>query len=108
MKVKKTKEEKFEELINDLYTGDYSVKLILDGSFKRIEFYNSKGEWLINYNQKIGCTCIRYSLIWSVFDKEYDMKYEEIQQFIKDMLLTHLKIEGTTPLYNLLQFFRSC
>ncbi len=95
--MKVTKEERFKELIDCLYTGDYPVKITLDGSFKRIEFYNSKGDWLFDYNQRNGYTWIRWSLIWSVFEKEYDMEYDEIELFMKDMLLTHLKIKETTP-----------
>ncbi len=95
--MEKSKEERFRELINDLYTGDYPVKITLDGSFKRIVFYNSKNEWLINYNQKTGYTYIRWVYIWSVFEKEYSMKYKDIEVFVKDMLLTHLKINETTP-----------
>ncbi len=93
-----TKEERFKELISDLYTGDYSVDIIVDGSLKNIEWFNSKGEWLIHYDEEGGYTDIRYHRIWSVFQKEYDMKYDDIQQFMKDMLFTHLKIKETTPI----------
>ena len=93
----KTKEERFKELINDLYTRDYSVKITLNGYYRRIEWFNSDGKWLIDYNQENGWTDISYDRIWSVFEKEHNMKYNDIQQFMSIMLLTHLKIKGTTP-----------
>ncbi len=93
----KTKEEGFRELINDLYIGDYSIEITLDGSFKRIEIFNQKGEQLIDYDQKTRWTDISYDIIWLIFYKEYEMNYSDIKLFMKDMLLTHFKIKGTTP-----------
>ena len=92
-----SKEERFRELIDCLYTGDYSVEIRVNGQIKRIKFYNSKGQWLIDYNEENGCAWISYNRIWSVFYKEYNMKYHETQSFMKDMLLMYLKIMGTTP-----------
>ncbi len=102
----KTKEERFLELIGDLYTGDYSIEVTLDKTLKIITFYNSKNEWLIKHDQKNGYTCIKWSLIWLVFEKEYDMKYNDIESFMKDMLLTNLKIEGTTPRTSYCRIFK--
>ncbi len=90
----KTKEERFRELIVDLYTGDYSVKISIDGFPNRIEILDSKERWLIYYRDYFGCTFIRHSLIWSIFEKEYDMNYNEVRQFMKDMLLMYLKIKS--------------
>ncbi len=92
----KSKEEMFLELIDDLYTGEYSVEITLEGRFKKIEFFNSKGEWFIDYHQEIKLVYISYNRIWSVFEKEYNMKYDEVKRFMKEMLLTRLKIKETT------------
>ncbi len=31
------------ELINDLFIGDYSIEVTMDGSLNRFEVYNSEG-----------------------------------------------------------------
>lgn len=85
------------ELINDLFIGDYSIEVTMDGSLNRFEVYNSEGQWLIDYNQKNGLTWISYWRIWLVFKIEYDMEYNDVEVFMKYMLLTHLKIEKTIP-----------
>ncbi len=91
----KTKEERFIELIDDLYTGDYSVKITLDGSFKKVELFDSKGEWTIDYNQKTGWAWINYARIWSIFKDEYNMEQEDIKQFMQYVLLKYFKINKT-------------
>ncbi len=94
--MEKAKEDRFRELINDLYTESYPVKII-DEKSNTIEFYNSKGKWLIYHNQKNGATCISYERIWLIFYKEYNLKFEEIQLFMKNMLFKHFNIKETTP-----------
>ncbi len=91
----KKKEERFLELICDLYTGEYSVEITLEGRFKNFDLLNSKRKWLINYNQKLGITWISYYRIWSVFEKDFEMNKHEIQSFMKDMLSKHFKVQET-------------
>ncbi len=97
MNFMKTKEERFKELIDCLYTGDYSIEIALDGKFKNFEIFNSKEQTLIEYNQKNKLLWVRKSLIWSVFEKEYNMKHDKIRAFMQKMLLVHLKINDLIP-----------
>ena len=89
-----TKEDKFKELIDG-----YKVVIFSDSKIDVINYFNSQDEWLINYNKKNVYTYIRWKYIWSVFKEEYNMNYNEIQAFIKDMLLIHFKLRGVTPRY---------
>ncbi len=95
----KTKEERFRELINDLYTGEYSVEISLN-KFRAIEINNSKYQWHIIYEKDRGIVFIGMKL-WLVFEDEYSMKYNDIKSFMKDMLLTHFKIKGKKPVKNI-------
>ncbi len=97
--MKKLKEDRFKELIDCLYTGDYSVDITLDGRFRKFDFYDLKGEWLMYYNQKHNnYIVIRWLHIWSIFEDEYSMNYIEIRQFIKDMLLINFRIKNMKPI----------
>ncbi len=77
--------------------GDYSIEMILDGGqIKRIIFYNLKREWLIDYDQE-GLTRICFDRMWLIFGSEYNMEYNDIQRFMKTMLLKCFKIKNAKP-----------
>ena len=40
---------------------------------------------------------VRYSLVWSVLRNKYFMEIQEIQSFIKKILINYLKLEDFTP-----------
>ncbi len=88
----KTKEERFKELINDLFIGDYSVEITLDGQFKEIKYIDSEGDWLIDHVEKIKVVAIFYDKIWSVFEKEYGMNYNEVELLMNNLALKYFKI----------------
>lgn len=60
-------------------------------------FYK-EGRRQFDYNTKNGYLLCRYSSIWSVFEKEYYMKYDDIQSLIKNLVEEHFKCKGVTPL----------
>ncbi len=84
----KTKEKRFVELMNI-----DNIKVFSDSFPHRIFYYNKNGEWIMKYNKRFGCTWICYN-IWSVFEKEYDMIYIEIQDFFKKMLFKYFNQEN--------------
>ena len=88
----KTKEERFIELMRG-----HSVQISSNTKLARIIWFDIDGKWLIVYNQKSYYTQIYKYRIWYIFVQEFDMKYEDIQSFMKDMLFKHFKIKGTTP-----------
>src|SRR3972149_4743796 len=40
---------------------------------------------------------VRFDLIWSVFEDKYKFSYSKTQSFIKDVLETHIRLNGYTP-----------
>ena len=81
----------------------YKMVILSDSKLDIINYYNLQGEWLMEYNKKRGHTWISYWYIWSVFEKKYNMNYNEIEQFMKNMMLIHFKIKETTPIANLVK-----
>lgn len=49
------------------------------------------------YNTKNGYLWCRYSSIWSVFEKEYNMRYDDIRSLIKIQVEEHFRCKGVTP-----------
>jgi len=95
--MKKTKEERLKELLDKLFV-EYFISLQSNQSPKDfIIYYNSKKEWLIIHDKNSGITDINYQDIWSIFEKEYNMKYKNIQSFIKNELLIPLNLIETMP-----------
>src|SRR6185312_13406832 len=53
--------------------------------------------YLWEYNSKSGCLWLSYNNIWSVFEREYHMKYNEIRSFIKNEVETTFNCTDVTP-----------
>ena len=69
------KEDRFLELIDDLEVKNYPDSVFLfKGDFFLFEQDSKNDRFWVNYYE-----------IWSVFESEYHMNYEEIQSFIKYM-----------------------
>ena len=60
-------------------------------------FYFKNGCILFEYNGKNGYFHCQYDGFWSVFEREYHMKYQQIQAFIKNGVEEHFKFKVTTP-----------
>ena len=52
----------------------------------------------IEHDLKIVNFRFNYEKIWSVFESKFDMKYNDIQHFMKCMVEKHLKMKVCTPL----------
>ena len=64
-----------------------------------IIFEDSEG-YVVMYNRKNSYLYVDYTIIWSVFEKQYCMKYKDIQTFITNMMLKHLNWRPETPIAN--------
>jgi hypothetical protein len=53
--------------------------------------------FVVIYNRKNNWFYVDYINIWSVFEKQYNMNYTDIQLFITNMMLKHLKWRPSTP-----------
>ncbi len=89
----KSKEERFRELIDDLFTGDYSIHFSKNVFPNRLIILNSKDKFLIDFDQKTGFIWISYKIIWKMFENEYNMSYSEIEHFIREQLFKYFKIK---------------
>jgi len=92
-------EEKIQELIDSLFI-DFFIKIISNKSPKEyITIYNKDKQWLINHRGELGITSINYNYIWIFFEKKYEnkMSYIDIQNLIKEKLLSIFKIYKTVP-----------
>ena len=60
-------------------------------------FFFKEDEYQFEYDTANGHLWCRYSSIWTVFEKEYSMKYNDIQSLIKNQVEEHFKCKGVTP-----------
>ena len=88
----KSKEERFWELILKTDSIKINKQKYPDSTFG---FVGDKFLW--QYDSKNQYLWLSYPLLWSVFKKEYNLKYEDIQSFIKFEVEEHFKCKGVTP-----------
>ena len=60
-------------------------------------FYIKNDKILFQQEMKNKYFWVEYDFIWSIFESKYGLNYTETQAFIKDVLETHIKLEGYTP-----------
>ena len=89
-KTKITPEQRFLELIQGL-------EIRLDPKYPdSILFFKKKISFVeLDFKNKI--IWLRYSDFWSVFENEYRLNYDEIQELTKGLLEKHFKLKGFTP-----------
>jgi hypothetical protein len=51
----------------------------------------------IKQDLKNAAFWFNYDRIWSIFESNFEMKHNDIQFFMNDMLEKHFKMSGTTP-----------
>ena len=83
-----SKEERFLQLIDGL-----TVKI--DQKKYPNSVFLFKGNHFYFEIEKTYIWCSYYK-VWSVFEKEYEMEYADVQVFIKDQLEEHFKIKDLT------------
>jgi hypothetical protein len=84
----------FRELTKDL--TEYKLD---NGGFV---WKNRKENWILSQDEqdlKNGVIWIDYFKIWSVFEKEFNMNYKQIQEFTKERLLLDRKIRVNRTAY---------
>jgi hypothetical protein len=75
-----------------------------NGCETRFDFSKSESVFLLKNNEvwfeqdlKYGYLWCHHVKIWSVFETEFGMNYEQIQAFIKDLLERRFKLGSLTP-----------
>ena len=81
-------EKRFIELMNGL-----TIKLVDNG----IIYYIGE-DWIVNQDVKNKIVYFSYYRFWSFFEKEFELKFDDIQSFTTDMVKKHLNCEGFTTL----------
>ena len=74
----------------------------LDGSSIKIDFKKhidhiflvKDNKILFDHDLENGYLWCNYELVWSVFEKEYSLDYDEIQLLIKNMMKRYFKLES--------------
>ncbi len=62
-----------------------------------IFYMNSKGDWIFEQDNKNDVFYVRYDIVWSILQSEYNIKGSEIQEFIKYMVEEAFKQRVSTP-----------
>ena len=81
----------------------------LNDNFKDLErvingdktiYYNKKGEWVFYYYQdrENGHVWFSYLGLFKIFEKEFSLKYREIQELLEEWLELTYNLKGLTPL----------
>ena len=86
----KTKEERFWQLFNGVIKEDKEKHP--DSIFS----FTKEGEFLWQYNSKNKRCWMSWKSIWSVFETEFNMSYQETQDFTSSLLEKHFKCKGLT------------
>lgn len=58
-------------------------------------FFFKDDKWMVEIVKSIAW--FRYSGFWDVFEGEFSMQSNDVQQFLRDMLKKHFKMKGLTP-----------
>ena len=58
-------------------------------------FYMKEGK--VFFELECSILWCRYDSVWSVFESEYSMSYNNIQSFIKNQVENRFKMQGVTP-----------
>jgi chromosome segregation ATPase len=104
------KEEEMEEWFKSLLNGlemEQWFKSLLNGLEIEIRddypdsvFYKKNGKvfFQLFQNLEIKHLWVDYDLVWSVLRNKYKLNYDEIQEFIENMVEKHLKLGIVIPL----------
>jgi hypothetical protein len=89
---KEEMEEWFRSLLNELQIE------IKDDDPKSV-YYKKNGKIFFELYQGSEKTYFYcdHKLVWSIFEKKYNLNYGEIQAFIKNMVEQYLKLSNVTP-----------
>ena len=60
-------------------------------------FYDHEGHTVFEYDPKYDYLWVSWRYVWSIFEKEYSMKYTDIQEFIKRNVVESLNLGCVTP-----------
>ena len=89
---KPSKEERLLQLLNG------AVLRIDKHKYPNSTFLFRGDDFVAEYDSEKSILFLSYPKIWSVFQSEYGMKYNDIQAFTQGMLAEHFKCKGVTTI----------
>jgi hypothetical protein len=91
------KEKEMEEFFLQLsHINELDIKFNFI-EYKDTLFYLYKNKCLFDQDKKTMYFYINYDKIWSVFEKEFSLNYQEIKDFMSGMVEKHFKLKDYTP-----------
>ena len=94
-KNKKSPEHLFKELVLDKI-DIHNPKTDFERFENRIYWFDGNGNYVCHYNWETKVFWFNYSIIWSVFYKQFDWNYGQTQEFLKTQVEEHFKLKGVT------------
>jgi hypothetical protein len=93
--IEELKKEEMEQLFKSLLNG---LEIEIDDDHPKSLFYkkNSKVFFQLFRGSKKTYFICDYNLVWSIFEKKYNLNFYEIQEFINRMVEKHLKMSKVT------------
>ena len=88
-----TLEEK--EIVEFILDKIKDLTLFIDDGYQN--YMNSKGNFIFQQDEKNYTLRVRHEGFWSVLEKKYSLKYDDIQDIIKGMVETAYKMRVGTP-----------
>ena len=85
-----------EQIFLDLWNG-CTIKFDFEKYPEKI-FLMKNDKVIFEQDHKNGRLWCNYNRVWLIFEKEFGMKYDDIQSFIKNMVEKHFKLWVLTPL----------
>ena len=86
-----TPERRFKELCQNL-----TIKIDEYNYPDRI-FWFRDSNCIFDYNKENGYFWVNYVLVWSVFESEFGLNYDQIKGLIKGSVEEHFKLKDVTP-----------
>ncbi len=75
------------------------LEVVTSDRYPNSVFYKKDGRVVMEQNKKNNNFWFDKDEIWSIFERFFNMEYEEIKEFLKYWLEEILKLEGFTPKY---------
>ena len=92
-------DEKTLDMIKFIESNVLNLVEFKDPEYHYYVFYMKGDVNMFQYNKKNQYLYVRYEGLWSVFSKQFNLKYYEIQQIMKDIVEDHYKWKVITTDY---------
>ena len=84
--------------MNQNFSSD-QLKIVKSEEYPNSVFFRKNGKVVMEQDKENKWFYFGYEEIWLFFELFFDMKYEQIQEVLRDWLDETLKLEGYTPIF---------